>query len=351
MEKDYKKYKSPLLENDTLEVFNSDVMIFHNSGKWLHPLFAFEDFLIKNPQPLHILSVHDTAIGKAAAVLLIHLGVKNIHGNIVSSLAVECINSFNKNTDPEYKITITWDTLVDRLMCATEAELADYNCSSQNDLDYMYSRIRQRAGRILGVSVDVKNVSKSFVKFRNLSFSLKAGGRLMIIGENGTGKTTLLRMIAGISKPMSGNILIDNNEIGKLQKFTIGYIPQFTDTTDFSLSVQEVVGLGVKGKDKHEIIKKSLERTSSLNLLNRNFSELSGGEKQKVSLARCLAQNAKLLLLDEPTASLDSENKKMVINIIKSLSVTEIPTIIVATHDSELLSIPNWDILNLDNLN
>ena len=82
-------------------------------------------------------------------------------------------------------------------------------------------------------------------------------------------------------------------------------------------------------------------------MLNRNFSDLSGGEKQKVSLARCLAQNAKLLLLDEPTSSLDKENRKMVIDIVKSLSVTEIPTIIIATHDNELSSIPGWDILNL----
>lgn len=351
-------YLKTLSLSHTLEVYSSSGLIFSSTSKWLHPLFELEDFLKSIPYSGNILSVHDSAIGKAGAVLLIRMGIKKIYGNIVSRLALQCIRSFNENVDDEYKIDIKWGTLVDRLMCATEAELASYSGSSENDLDYMYFLIRQRANKVLGVSVNVDSVSYSFVKFRNLSFSLKAGGHLMITGENGTGKTTLLRMIAGIYKPLTGSILIDNKEIAKLPKFTIGYIPQFTDNNDYSLSVSEVVGLGIKirklGKiknkeTKEEIIRKSLERTSSLNLLNRNFSDLSGGEKQKVSLSRCLAQNAKVLLLDEPTASLDEENRKMVIDIVRSLSVTEIPTIIIATHDKDLLSLSGWKTLNIDN--
>ena len=69
---------------------------------------------------------------------------------------------------------------------------------------------------------------------------------------------------------------------------------------------------------------------------------MSGGEKQKVQLARCLAQNARLLLLDEPTASLDAENKKMVTDILRSLTISEIPTIILVTHDRELADLRGW---------
>jgi zinc transport system ATP-binding protein len=76
-------------------------------------------------------------------------------------------------------------------------------------------------------------------------------------------------------------------------------------------------------------------------------STLSGGEKQKVSLARCLAQKARLLLLDEPTANLDKENRQMVIDILYSLSISEIPTIIMVTHDKELTSLKKWEVLNL----
>ena len=148
---------------------------------------------------------------------------------------------------------------------------------------------------------------------------------------------------------MSGYILIDGKPVSELEKFSVGYIPQFTENTNFSLSVEEVVSLGIPPakKNKAELIKNALVRTSSLHLLKRSFSSLSGGEKQKVNLSRCLAQNAKLLLLDEPTASLDFENRKMVIDILRSLTVSEIPTIIVVTHDEELAKMKNWEIMKL----
>ena len=79
-------------------------------------------------------------------------------------------------------------------------------------------------------------------------------------------------------------------------------------------------------------------------LMDRNIFELSGGEKQKVSFARCLAQNAKLLLLDEPTAALDAESRSCVVEILHSLSVSEIPTIILVTHDDSLLRMRGWDV-------
>lgn len=171
----------------------------------------------------------------------------------------------------------------------------------------------------------------------------------MILGENGAGKTTLLRILAGIYKAHSGSVLIDGKPLSDNPKYTIGYIPQSLDETQFDLSVEEVVSLGLDNhtKDKNKKIYNALERTSCLNLRGRNFSSLSGGEKQKVSLARCLCQNAKLLLLDEPTASLDYENKKMVVDILRSLTVSEIPTIIVVTHDRELTQMRGWQVLTM----
>ena len=103
-----------------------------------------------------------------------------------------------------------------------------------------------------------------------------------------------------------------------------------------------------KKTDKEKIISNSLRRTCSSNLAKRSFNSLSGGEKQKVQLSRCLAQNAKVLLLDEPTASLDAENKEMVIKILLSLTISEIQTIIVVTHDKELAKMPGWDKLYLE---
>lgn len=336
-------YKKPLKQGNSIELYNDDTLIFSDSGKWLNPLFTLEEFLLdKNYTSL---SLHDTAIGKAALVLLLRLNIKKIHGNIVSRLALNYAFEINKTiSQNEEKIELTYDNLVDRLMCQTEQELCN-----MSDIDQMYFRLRQRAKKVCGVGVLVSNIYYKYGNIKNLSFSLEAGSHLMLMGENGSGKTTLLRLLAGVYKSEKGEILIDGKEISKNEKCSIGYIPQTTDNIDFSLSVEEVVGLGIKekGKKRKEKILEVLERTSSLNLQNRSFNSLSGGEKQKISLARCLAQNAKLLLMDEPTASLDKENKKMVIDIVRSLTVTEIPTIIIATHDKALLSLPGWEKLNI----
>lgn len=338
-------YKKPLSQNNTLEVYNNDTLIFSSFGKWLNPLFELEKFLSTYNGNRDNLCIHDTAVGKAATALMIRMGIKHIYANLGSNLALLYIDKLNEETNSE--ITFEYDSIVDKLLCATENQLE--NIYDNNEI---YSILRQRAKLVQGVNVDVKNISYKFGKINNLSFNLQAGQRLMIIGENGTGKTTLLRLLAGIYKPTSGTITIDNKNISELQKYTIGYIPQSTDNTQLSLSVEEVVSLGIPSntKNKSSVIKQALERTSSLNLYGRTFSSLSGGEKQKISLTRCLVQNAKLLLFDEPTSALDIENKKMIKDILLSLSVTEIPTIIVVTHDKDLYSLNGWQHLNLDTI-
>ena len=333
-------YKKPLKDKNSIELYSDDNLVLENRGKWLNPLFDLECFL-KDKNYIN-LSLHDTAIGKAAIVLIIRMGIKKVHGNIVSKLALSFVDEYNENKNEEDKIILSFENLVDRLMCVTEDEL-----STMTDFNQMYFRLRQRAKRVCGVKVEVKDLCYHYGNIHNLSFSLERGSHLMILGENGSGKSTLLRLLSGIYKKDSGSILIDGKEIKKLNKFTIGYIPQATDNTDFSLSVKEVVGLGIKGKDSKERIVKALKRTSSLHLIDRSFNSLSGGEKQKVSLARSLCQNAKLLLMDEPTSSLDKENKEMVIDIVRSLTITEIPTIIISTHDKALYSLPGWEKLNI----
>ncbi len=332
-----------------LKIFSSGTQIFYSESKWLHPIFEFEDFLKSYDGPLDNLSAYDTAIGKAAAVLLIRLGIKQIHGELVSELAV----TYTKSVLGEGKIT--WDTLVDRLMCQTEGQL-----EKLTEPDEMYYLLRQRAKRVLGVPVSIKNLSYKYGKINNLSLEVPSGGRLMLLGENGIGKTTLLRLICGIYKSDSGSILIDGKPVNKLDKYTIGYIPQLSELQEeqnFDLTVEEVVGLGVhsgeKGRNRdsrgsrRDLVLAAMRRTGCLELAGRKFSVLSGGEKQKVSLARCLAQEAKLLLLDEPTANLDKDNRQMVIDILHSLSISEIPTIIMVTHDKELTSLKKWEVLNL----
>lgn len=333
-------YLEELPEGISLQVFNNDVLIFSSREKWLHPLFEFENFLKTYNGPKDDLRSHDSAIGKAAAVLSVRLGIKKINAELLSQNAKNFIESQKKPVQLDYK------NLVPKLMCATENQL-----EKLTDIDEMYFLLRQRAKLVQGVDVKVQNLSYRYGEIKNLDFELKSGGHLMILGENGAGKTTLLRLLAGIYKPDSGSILIDEKPVSEIPKYSTGYIPQITDNVQFDLSVEEVVSLGIKGSllenSVQQKIEKALERTSSLELKGRRFSSLSGGEKQKVSLARCLAQNARLLLLDEPTASLDAENKKMVVGILQSLTVSEIPTIIVVTHDKELTQMRGWEILEL----
>ena len=338
-------YLDSLPKGISLQVFSNDELIFSSSGKWLNPLFELENFFKNNSISKENLSSHDSALGKAAAALTIRLGIKKINTDLLSENAKKYIDEFNKSIkNPAEKIQLNYTTLVPKLMCQTENQLENLF-----DPEQIYFLLRQRAKLISGVSVEVNNLSLKFGNIKNISFSLNPGDRLLIKGENGIGKTTLLKTIAGILPSNDKKILIDNKKNSELEKNLIGYIPQFSDNSTFSLSVEEVVSLGINSKEKNKssLIKKSLERTSSLNLINRSFSSLSGGEKQKVNLSRCLAQNAKLLLLDEPTASLDLENKKMVIDILHSLSISEIPTIIVVTHDNELNSLRNWKTINL----
>lgn len=335
-------YLDPLPENVSLQVFNDSELIFFSSGKWLHPLFEFEEFLKTYSGPRNNLCSHDSAIGKAAAVLTIRLGIKKINAELVSENARNFISFYNENSSEQVELKFT--NSVPKLLCQTENQL-----ETLSDIDEMYFLLRQRAKLVQGVDVSVKNLCYKFGDIRNLSFEIKCGGHLMILGENGAGKTTLLRILAGIYKAHSGSVLIDGKPLSDNPKYTIGYIPQSLDETQFDLSVEEVVSLGLDNhaKDKNKKIYNALERTSCLNLRGRNFSSLSGGEKQKVSLARCLCQNAKLLLLDEPTASLDYENKKMVVDILRSLTVSEIPTIIVVTHDRELTQMRGWQVLTM----
>jgi len=357
-------YRDSLPQGTSLQVFRDDKLIFSSSGKWLHPLFDLEKFLndsysksnfsdkedvsaCKKELPLNnkgVLSSHDSAIGKAAALLSVRLGIQKIHAELCSENALNYINQLNQTLPQDKQIELTYKNLVPKLMCQTEAQLENLF-----DSDQMYFLLRQRAKLVQGVEVSVQNLTAEFSSIKNLSFEVKAGGHLMVLGENGAGKTTLLRLLAGIYKAAGGSIKIDGKSPLDIPKYTIGYIPQSTDNTSLSLSVEEVVGLGIsakiRGKERSELIKKTLCRVSALNLQGRSFNSLSGGEKQKVSLARCLAQNAKLLLLDEPTSALDVENKKMVTDILRSLTISEIPTIIVVTHDKELAQLPGWEKL------
>lgn len=167
----------------------------------------------------------------------------------------------------------------------------------------------------------------------NFSLDVKSGEKIIIAGPNGCGKTTLLKCILGIIKPTAGLIELAPGE-------TIAYCKQDFPNSEFPITAAEVVAMGLSGRDK-TAIDESLKKAGAFELKNRLFYTLSGGERQKVSLARCFCQNASLLLLDEPSSFLDTKSKKSLINQMKELE-KETFSIIAVTHDEEIISELEW---------
>lgn len=180
---------------------------------------------------------------------------------------------------------------------------------------------------------------------REVSFSLEQGEFLGIIGPNGGGKTTLLKLMLGILKPDRGRIRI----LGQAPhdaNHRVGYVPQGTDfNRNFPVSVLDVALMGRMStsrigrrysREDREKVKEGLEKVGMWGYRNRSIGKLSGGQKQRVFIARALATNPEILFLDEPTASIDSEFKTDLYDFLKELN-KEV-TIVVISHDIGIIS-------------
>lgn len=180
----------------------------------------------------------------------------------------------------------------------------------------------------------------------NVNLSVKNKEYLGIIGPNGGGKTTLLKALLGLVPPYSGKIEIFGKPPNKSQG-TMGYVPQFTRFhRDFPIDVEETVLMGrLSGKTPifHKYSKEDVDIAHSMMnklelypLRNRQIGQLSGGQLQRALIARALTMEPKILILDEPTASLDTESKSHIYSILDKLN-SEM-TIIMVTHDMNAVS-------------
>lgn len=170
----------------------------------------------------------------------------------------------------------------------------------------------------------------------NIDLSIKSKEFLGIVGPNGGGKTTLLKVIMGFIKPLKGTAIINDKKI-------IGYVPQHTTfQRSFPINVMDVVMMGRPNKgawfqrpsySETEYAKKILEKLGLINLKYRQIGELSGGQVQKVLIARALMMDSDILILDEPNAHLDTETRKDIVEILKELK--EHKTILMVTHSIE----------------
>ena len=200
--------------------------------------------------------------------------------------------------------------------------------------------------------IELKKVKKTYVigeqKFNALDgvdLEIKKGELVVILGPSGAGKSTLLNLLGGMDKITSGSIMIDNQDIGKyndkeLTKYRandVGFIFQFYNIMP-TLTVDENVNLIKDVTKTNKESKEVLKKVGLLKHADKFPLELSGGEQQRVSIARAIMKNPKLLLCDEPTGALDSKTGVEVLKLLRQQS-DEDTTVIIVTHNSLIAEI------------
>jgi len=182
----------------------------------------------------------------------------------------------------------------------------------------------------------------------DVSFEVERGTIVGVLGPNGSGKTTLVRIMAGMLRPDSGQVLLDGASVADLPRREVArrvaLVPQETQTT-FDFSVIDIVLMGryphlgpfeLERPADLEIARNALRATGTETLESRSFATLSGGEKQRVIIAAALAQSSDILLLDEPTTALDIGYQFEIAALLKQLNADHGTTMVVSTHDLNL---------------
>ena len=176
-----------------------------------------------------------------------------------------------------------------------------------------------------------------------VSFELEVGERLAVVGPNGAGKSTLFKVIAGVMTPSDGKVHVYGHEPGG--HICIAYLPQRSQVDwTFPVSVADVVMMGRVGKLKlfrhprardWEIVRNALDVVGMQDLAGRQIRELSGGQQQRMFIARALAQEAELMLMDEPLTGLDLNSQEGIFRILEDLRQSRV-TVLVALHDLQM---------------
>ena len=197
--------------------------------------------------------------------------------------------------------------------------------------------------------MQVKNLSYHYKGcpevLKDVSFDIAPGKFLAILGNNGVGKSTLLKCFNHILKPDSGEVLLDGNDLlqlsGREVAKQVAFVSQSIPSTQ--MTVHDVVMLGRRPymkwgftEEDHTIVHNAMHRLDVENMRGRFVNQLSGGEKQKVMLARALAQQPQVLLLDEPTSALDIQNQYQVLKMVRDICHKDNMIAVVVIHDLNL---------------
>lgn len=218
--------------------------------------------------------------------------------------------------------------------------------------------------------IELKNVSRVYKSgeheqkaLNEVNLNLDEGKFVVILGPSGAGKSTLLNLLGGLDSPTSGTIIVDGKDISKLSNdeladyraSTVGFVFQFYNLIP-TLTVKENVELVKSIAPKAFPAEKMLDEVGLKDHLHNFPAELSGGEQQRVSIARALAKNPQILLCDEPTGALDSETGALVLKLLLKMARDYGKTIIVVTHNQNIakmadriIRVKNGEIKSVEN--
>ena len=199
------------------------------------------------------------------------------------------------------------------------------------------------------MSLKVENISFRYGKrliLDDISFSVATGSVMALLGQNGTGKTTLLKSLCSILEPFAGKSCVDGENLFEMPVGTrakyVAYVPQHMGNI-FPVRVVDAVMMGRMpfvrfnpGKKDKELVYELIEKMELERYAFTKITELSGGERQRVFIARALAQQPQILLLDEPTSSMDMKNQLHTMEIVRQLSGEEQLTVVISIHDLNL---------------
>jgi ABC-type Mn2+/Zn2+ transport system ATPase subunit len=207
--------------------------------------------------------------------------------------------------------------------------------------------------------LEIENASIGYgekIIMRDLSFQVPHGARVAVVGPNGAGKSTLFKALVGILPLQSGRILIHGESLGT-HKDCVAYIPQREDVDwRFPVTVSDVVMMGRFGqmgwlnqpsKADKQLVRKSMEQMGIGDLANHSIGQLSGGQQQRAFLARAIAQEPHILLMDEPFTGVDMTTQEATLNLLDHLRSQHV-TAIVSTHDLNLAA-SRFDLVLLIN--
>ena len=214
---------------------------------------------------------------------------------------------------------------------------------------------RMKASEMNNTVINIENAVVSYredIALRGVSLRVKSGEFVGIVGPNGAGKTTLLTIVNGLGKLIHGQVQVLGHQVtpggGHFLRKKVGYVPQVENIDPrMPMNVREVVMIGRygllgllrrPGEHDWKIVDEMLELVGMTHLTRRPIGHLSGGEQQRVAIARCLAQEPELFLLDEPTASLDWRAKTDILELVKLIHDSRHLTTLFVTHD--LSSLP-----------